>query len=54
MNREFAKVEMQASDDDRNKSKLVILAQWESRPWTEKIKEHAAGPVTPETGEVTP
>jgi len=41
--RAFAKVEIQAFDDDRSKSKLVALAQWESRPWTEKIKEHAAG-----------
>ncbi|MEO5763614.1 MAG: phospholipase D-like domain-containing protein [Vicinamibacteria bacterium] len=41
--REFAKAEMHAFEDDRSKSKLVTLAQWESRPWTEKIKEHAAG-----------
>jgi cardiolipin synthase len=41
--REFARTQIQAFDDDKRKSTRVSLEAWQSRPWTERLKEHAAG-----------
>jgi len=41
--RDFAHTQIQAFDDDKRKSTRVSLEAWQSRPWTEKVTEHAAG-----------
>jgi cardiolipin synthase len=41
--RDFARTQIQAFDDDKRKSTRVSLEAWQSRPWTERLKEHAAG-----------
>jgi len=41
--RDFAHTQIQAFEDDKSKSARVSLEAWQSRPWTEKVTEHAAG-----------
>jgi cardiolipin synthase A/B len=41
--RDFALTQIEAFDDDKGKSTRVTLEMWQSRPWSEKAMEHAAG-----------
>jgi len=41
--RDFARTQIQAFDDDKRRSTRVSLEAWQSRLWTERVKEHAAG-----------
>ena len=40
--REFAQQQISIFNDDLSKSRRITLAQWEKRPWQEKLMEHAA------------
>jgi cardiolipin synthase len=41
--REFAATQIAAFEEDKARSRRITLEEWESRPWTEKLVEHAAG-----------
>jgi cardiolipin synthase len=41
--RDFALTQIRAFEDDKRKSRVVSLEMWQSRPWTEKAMERAAG-----------
>ena len=40
---DFARDQAAAFDDDKGKSRRITLEEWKNRPWTEKLKERAAG-----------
>ena len=40
--REFAQQQIKIFNDDLTKSRRITLAQWQKRPWHEKLMEHAA------------
>ena len=40
--REFAQQQISIFNDDLSKSRRITLAQWEQRPWQEKLIEHTA------------
>ena len=40
--REFAQQQISIFNDDLSKSRRITLAQWEQRPWQEKLMEHTA------------
>ena len=41
--RDFASTQVEIFDEDLKRSRRVILEQWQRRPWTEKLWEHAMG-----------
>jgi cardiolipin synthase len=38
----FARVQSRIFEDDRKRSRRISLEAWQSRPWSEKLMEHAA------------
>jgi cardiolipin synthase len=40
---DFARDQIAAFDQDKERSRRVTLDEWTNRPWTEKLKERAAG-----------
>ncbi len=40
---EFARRQVEIFEDDLKHARRITLEQWEQRPWTEKLWEHAAG-----------
>ena len=40
---DFAREQAQVFDHDKTRARRVTLEEWQNRPWTEKLKEHAAG-----------
>jgi cardiolipin synthase len=40
---DFARTQVEAFERDKARSRRVTLEQWRSRPWSEKLKERAAG-----------
>lgn len=43
LDRGFAEAQVRIFDDDLKSSRRISLQEWESRPWTEKLWEHAMG-----------
>jgi cardiolipin synthase len=41
--REFARTQVEVFEMDRSRARRLTLEQWQDRPWTEKLAEHAAG-----------
>jgi cardiolipin synthase len=41
--RDFALAQARIFEDDLRRSRRIPLAEWESRPWTEKLWEHTLG-----------
>jgi cardiolipin synthase len=41
--RDFASTQVQIFDEDLQRSRRVSLEEWQRRPWTEKLWEHAMG-----------
>jgi cardiolipin synthase len=41
--REFALAQVKVFEEDLQRSRRVSLEEWERRPWTEKVWEHAMG-----------
>jgi cardiolipin synthase len=41
--RDFAKAQEDIFEEDLKRARRVTLAQWQQRPWTEKLWEHAMG-----------
>jgi len=42
LDRDFARTVAVAFEDDKTHARRVTLEEWERRPWTEKLSEHAA------------
>lgn len=40
---DFAAEQVNSFERDKTRAKRITLEQWKHRPWTEKLKEHAAG-----------
>ena len=40
--REFARAQMQIFEADLARARRITLEEWRARPWTEKLREHAA------------
>jgi cardiolipin synthase len=43
LDEDFARAQAQAFERDKARSRRVTLEEWRNRPWTEKLKERAAG-----------
>jgi cardiolipin synthase len=41
--REFARLQVRIFEDDLKRSRRVSLEEWRTRPWTDKLWEHAMG-----------
>jgi cardiolipin synthase len=44
---DFAREQLAAFARDRDASRRITLEEWRNRPWTEKLKEHAASLLRP-------
>jgi cardiolipin synthase len=44
----FAKAQVRVFEDDLEKSKAVTFAEWQQRPWNEKLMEHLAALLGPQ------
>ena len=40
---DFARSQAEAFERDKARSRRITFEEWKNRPWTEKLKEHAAG-----------
>ena len=40
---DFARGQVEMFERDKARSRRITLQEWQNRPWTEKLKEHAAG-----------
>ena len=40
--RKFAQRQIEIFNEDLKKSRRITLAQWQKRPWQEKLMEHAS------------
>ena len=44
--RDFARTQIRAFDEDLKRSRRITLEEWENRPWTTKLWEHTVGAVS--------
>ena len=40
---DFARGQAEVFERDKSRSRRITLEEWRNRPWTEKLKERAAG-----------